>query len=163
VQCIVERLHDDARTLGRAVMVAIAVGAPLERKGGGTHGGVMVLVATVSAVIKSFKGTPKVWSGYWSSPAFRRRSSDIKGQMGCILMVTKGMMWWPIETHSSINGQQITNCVSIFGTIETLVQVIQHSHILLIHLFHSSLSHITSQYSIKLIRGRPTGGIKTVG
>jgi hypothetical protein len=73
---IVERLHNDARTLGRAVMVAIAVGAPLEHKGGGTHGGVMVLVATVDAVFKDFKGTPKAWSRYWPSPAFRCRSGD---------------------------------------------------------------------------------------
>jgi hypothetical protein len=45
-------------------MVAIAVGAPFEHEGGGTHGGVMVLVATVDTVFKGFKGTPKVRSGY---------------------------------------------------------------------------------------------------
>ena len=74
---IVECLRDDARTLDRAVMVAIAVSAPLKCKGGGTYGRVVVLVATVGAIIKSFKGTPKAWSGYWSSPAFRYGSGDI--------------------------------------------------------------------------------------
>jgi hypothetical protein len=77
VQHIVKHLHNDARTLGRAVMVAVAVSAPFECKGGGAHGGVMVFVATVDTVIESFKGTPKVWSGYWPSPTFRCGSSDI--------------------------------------------------------------------------------------
>jgi len=75
---IVECLHNDARTLDRAVMVAVAVGAPLKHKGGGTHGGVVVFVATMDAVFKDFKGTPKVWSRYWPSPAFRCRSSDTR-------------------------------------------------------------------------------------
>ena len=57
-------------------MVAVAVDAPLECKGGGAHGGVVVLVATVGAVVESFKGTSKTWSRYWSSPTFRRRSGD---------------------------------------------------------------------------------------
>jgi len=57
-------------------MVAVAVDAPLECKGGGAHGGVVVLVATVGAVVESFKGTSKTWSRYWSSPAFRCRSGD---------------------------------------------------------------------------------------
>jgi len=74
---IVECLCDDARTLGRAMTVAIAVGAPFEHKGGRTHGGVMVLVATVDAVFEDFKGTSKVWSRYWPSPAFRCGSGDI--------------------------------------------------------------------------------------
>ena len=74
---IVERLCDNARALGWAVMVAVAVSAPLECKGGGTHGRVMVFVATVNAVIKDFKGAPKAWSRYWPSPAaFRCGSSD---------------------------------------------------------------------------------------
>jgi hypothetical protein len=34
---IVECLHDDSRALCRAVMVAIAVSAPLKHKGGGAH------------------------------------------------------------------------------------------------------------------------------
>ena len=75
---IVEHLCDDARTLGRAVMIAIAVSAPFKRKGGGAHGGVVVFVATMDAVFKDFKGTPKVWSRYWPSPAFRCRSSDTR-------------------------------------------------------------------------------------
>ena len=58
-------------TLGRAVTVAIAVGAPLEHKGGGTHGGVVVLVTTVDTVFKGFKGAPKARSGYWRSPTLR--------------------------------------------------------------------------------------------
>jgi len=74
---IVKCLCDDARALCRAVMVAIAVRAPFEHKGGGAHGGGMVLVATVDTVFKDFKGTPKVWSRYWPSLAFRRRSGDI--------------------------------------------------------------------------------------
>jgi hypothetical protein len=78
VWCIVECLRNDARTLGRAVTVAVAVGAPLKHKGGGTHGGVVVFVATMDAVFKDFKGTPKVWSRYWPSPAFRCRSSDTR-------------------------------------------------------------------------------------
>jgi hypothetical protein len=73
---IVECLHDDARTLGRAITVAVAVDAPLECKGGGTHSGVVVLVATVDAIVKHFKGTPKVWSRYWPFLAFRCRSGD---------------------------------------------------------------------------------------
>jgi hypothetical protein len=73
---IVECLCDDARALGRAVMVAVAVGAPLEREGGGAHGGVVVFVTTVDAVFEDFKGTPKAWSRYWPSPAFRCRSGD---------------------------------------------------------------------------------------
>ena len=73
---IVEHLCDNARTLRRAVMVAVAVRAPLECKGGGAHGGVMVLVATVDTVFKDFKGAPKVWSGYWHSPTSRCESSD---------------------------------------------------------------------------------------
>jgi len=77
VQCILKHLCDDARTLGRAVTIAIAVSAPFECKGGGAHGGVMVLVATVGTVIESFKGTPKAWSGYWPSLAFRCRSGDM--------------------------------------------------------------------------------------
>ena len=56
---IVERLCDDARALCRAVTVAITVRAPFECKGGGAHGGVVVLVATVDTVFKDFKGTPK--------------------------------------------------------------------------------------------------------
>ena len=74
---IVECLCDDVRALCRAVMVAIAVRAPFEHKGGGAHGGVMVLVATVGTVVESFKGTPKAWSGYWPSLAFRCGSGDI--------------------------------------------------------------------------------------
>ena len=66
MRCIVECLCNNARTLGRAVMVAVAVGAPLKCKGGGTHGGVVVLVATVDAVIKDFQGIPKAWSRYLS-------------------------------------------------------------------------------------------------
>jgi hypothetical protein len=62
--CIVECLCNDTRALGRAVMVAIAISAPLKREGGGAHGGVMVLVAIVGAVVKDFEGTPKVWSRY---------------------------------------------------------------------------------------------------
>jgi hypothetical protein len=58
-------------------MVAIAVRAPFKHKGGGAHGGVVVLVAIVDTVFENFKGTPKVWSRYWSSPAFRRTSGDI--------------------------------------------------------------------------------------
>jgi hypothetical protein len=77
VRCIVECLSDDVRALRRAVMVAIAVRAPFEREGGGTHGGVMVFVTTVDTVFKGFKGTPKVWSGYWPSPTFRWESGDI--------------------------------------------------------------------------------------
>jgi len=77
VRRIVEHLCDDVRALRRAVMVAIAVRAPFERKGGGAHGGVVVLVAIVDTVFENFKGTPKAWSRYWSSPAFRRTSSDI--------------------------------------------------------------------------------------
>jgi hypothetical protein len=73
---IVERLCDATRTLHRAVMVAVAVCAPLECKGGGAHGGVVVLVATVDTVFKDFKGAPKVWSGYWHSPTSRCESSD---------------------------------------------------------------------------------------
>jgi hypothetical protein len=57
-------------------MVAIAVSAPFEHKGGGAHGGVMVFVATVGAIVKDFKGTPKVWSWYWPSPSFRCGFSD---------------------------------------------------------------------------------------
>ena len=59
---IVECLRDNARTLGRAVTVAVVVSAPLKRKDGGTHSRVVVFVATVGAVVESFKGTPKVWS-----------------------------------------------------------------------------------------------------
>ena len=44
--------------------VAIAVDAPLERKDGGAHGGVVVLVTTVGAVVESFKGTSKTWFRY---------------------------------------------------------------------------------------------------
>jgi hypothetical protein len=58
-------------------MVAAAVRAPFNYEGGGAHGGVMVFVATVDTVFKGFKGTFKAWSRYWSSPAFRRRSSNI--------------------------------------------------------------------------------------
>jgi hypothetical protein len=36
----------------------------------------MVLVAIVDAVIKDFKGTPKAWSRYRYSPAFRYESGD---------------------------------------------------------------------------------------
>ena len=75
-QCIVERLCDDVRALRRAVMVAAAVRAPLEREGGGAHGGVMVLVTTMDTVFKGFKETAKTWSRYWPSPAFGHRSSD---------------------------------------------------------------------------------------
>jgi len=60
VWCIVEHLYDDARTLGRAVAIAIAVSTPFECKGGGAHGRVVVFIATVGAVVKDFKGTPKV-------------------------------------------------------------------------------------------------------
>jgi hypothetical protein len=70
-------LCDDVRALHRAVMVAAAVRAPFECKGGGAHGGVMVLVTTVDTVFKGFKGAPKVQSRYWHSPAFQCRSSDI--------------------------------------------------------------------------------------
>jgi hypothetical protein len=76
-RCIVERLRDDARTLGRAVTVAIAVSAPFKRKGGGTHGGVVVLVTTVDTIFKGFKGVSETWSRYWPSPAFRCSSGDI--------------------------------------------------------------------------------------
>jgi hypothetical protein len=58
-------------------MVAIAVGTPLECKGGRAHGGVMIFVSAVDIVIKSFKGAPEVWSRYWYSPTFRCESSDI--------------------------------------------------------------------------------------
>jgi hypothetical protein len=75
---IVECLHDDARTLGRAVTIAIAVSAPLEREGGRTHGGVVVLVSTVDTVFKDFKGAPKAQSRYWHSPTFRCESGDTK-------------------------------------------------------------------------------------
>jgi hypothetical protein len=74
---IVECLRDDVRTLRRAVTVAAAVRASLKREGGGAHGGVVVLVTTVDAVFKGFKGAFKTWSWYWPSPAFRRRSGDI--------------------------------------------------------------------------------------
>jgi hypothetical protein len=57
-------------------MVAIAVSAPLECKGGGAHGRVMVLVAAVDTVFKDFKGTSKVQSRYWHFPTFRHESSD---------------------------------------------------------------------------------------
>ena len=57
-------------------MIAITVSAPLEHKGGGTHGEVMVLVATMGAVIKDLEGTSKAWSRYWPSPAFKHRFSD---------------------------------------------------------------------------------------
>jgi hypothetical protein len=57
-------------------MVAAAVRAPLEREGGGAHGGVMVLVTTMDTVFKGFKETSKTWSRYWPSPAFGHRSSD---------------------------------------------------------------------------------------
>ena len=73
---IVGHLRNDARTLNRAVMVAIAVSAPLEHKGGGAHGRVIVLVTTVDTVFKDFRGAPKVWSGYWHSLTFRCESSD---------------------------------------------------------------------------------------
>jgi hypothetical protein len=73
---IVEHLCNNARKLGRAVMVAVAVGAPLKHKGGGTHGGIMVLVTTVDAVFEDFKGTPKAWSRYRRSPTFSCRSGD---------------------------------------------------------------------------------------
>jgi hypothetical protein len=76
---IVEHLCDDVRALHRAVTVAIAVRAPFERKGGGAHGRVVVFIATVDTVFKDFKGTPKAWSRYWPSPAFRHRS----GNKGC--------------------------------------------------------------------------------
>ena len=66
-------------------MVAITVSAPLDCKGSGAHGGVVVLVATVGAVVKSFKGTPKAWSRYWPSLAFRHRSSDI-AFLACLLI-----------------------------------------------------------------------------
>jgi hypothetical protein len=59
MRCIVECLCDDARTLGRAVMVAIAVSAPFEHKGGGAHGGVMVFVTTVDAIVKVSRGLPR--------------------------------------------------------------------------------------------------------
>jgi hypothetical protein len=62
-------------------MVAIAVSAPFERKDSRTHGGVMVLVATVDTVFKDFKGTPKVWSGYWHSSTFRCESGDRRQQV----------------------------------------------------------------------------------
>jgi hypothetical protein len=58
------------------VTVAIAVSAPLERKGGGAHGGVVVLITTVDTVFKDFKGAPKAQSGYWHSPTFRCESGD---------------------------------------------------------------------------------------
>jgi hypothetical protein len=74
---IAECLCDDVRALRRAVTVAAAVRAPLECEGGGAHGGVMVLVATMDTVLKGFEGTSKTWSRYWPSPAFRRRSGDI--------------------------------------------------------------------------------------
>jgi hypothetical protein len=76
VQHIVECLYNDARMLGRAVMVAIAVGTPLERKGGRAHGGVVIFVSAVDAVIESFKRAPEVWFRYWYSPTFRCESGD---------------------------------------------------------------------------------------
>ena len=79
-QRIVEHLCDDVRALHRAVTVAIAVRAPFECKGGGAHGGVIVLVTTVDTVLKDFKGTPEAWSRYWPSPAFRHRSSDSRAR-----------------------------------------------------------------------------------
>jgi hypothetical protein len=85
VRHIVERLYDDARTLCRAVTVAVAVRAPLECKGGGAHGGVVVLVTTVDTVFKDFKGAPKAQSGYWHSPTFRCESSD--NVIICVLTV----------------------------------------------------------------------------
>jgi hypothetical protein len=51
-------------TLGRAVMVAIAVGTPLEHKDGGTHGRVMVFIAIMDVVFKGFERASKVWSRY---------------------------------------------------------------------------------------------------
>jgi hypothetical protein len=69
-------------------MVTIAVSAPLERKGGGAHGGVMVLITTVDTVFKDFKGAPKARSGYWHSPTFRCESGDT------LPMCTNG----PLET-----------------------------------------------------------------
>jgi hypothetical protein len=84
VRHIVECFHDDARALGRAVMIAVAVSAPLKHKGGRAHGRAMVLVTTVGAVVKSFKGAPKAWSRYWPSPAFRRESSDTEARYDCL-------------------------------------------------------------------------------
>jgi hypothetical protein len=77
VRRIVEHLCDDVRALRRAVTVATTVRAPLEREGGGAHGGVVVLIATMDTVFKGFKGVSKTWSRYWPSPAFRCRSGDI--------------------------------------------------------------------------------------
>jgi hypothetical protein len=77
VRRIVERLCDDVRALHRAVTVAATVGTPFECEGGGAHGGVVVLVATVDTVFKGFKGASKMWPWYWPSPALRRRSGDI--------------------------------------------------------------------------------------
>ena len=53
-----------------------AVRAPLECEGGGAHGGVVVLVATMGTVFKGFEGASKTWSRYRPSPAFRRGSGD---------------------------------------------------------------------------------------
>ena len=75
---IVICLSDDDRTLGGAVMVAIAIDTPLKCKGGRAYGGLVVFVTTVDAIFKSFKGTSKVWSRYWHSSAFRCESSDKK-------------------------------------------------------------------------------------
>ena len=57
-------MHDDDRALGRAVMVAIAIGAPFKSKGSGTHDRLMVSVTIVGAVVKDFEGVPKALSRY---------------------------------------------------------------------------------------------------
>jgi hypothetical protein len=75
-QHIVKHLHDDGGTLGRAVMVAIAIGAPFKHKGGEAHGGLIVFVTIVDVIFKGLEGTPKVWSRYQCSLAFRYESSD---------------------------------------------------------------------------------------
>jgi hypothetical protein len=91
-RCIVERLCDDVRALCRAVTVAAAVRAPLECEGGGAHGGVVVLVATVDAIFKGFKGTPKTRSRYWPSPAFRRRFGDKQWPIDYLVWVVQQIL-----------------------------------------------------------------------
>jgi hypothetical protein len=78
-------------------MVAIAVSAPFEHKGGGTHGGVVVLVATVDAIIERFKGTPKAWSRYWSSPAFKHGSGDNYGRHALSISLVACLEARPID------------------------------------------------------------------
>jgi hypothetical protein len=57
-------LHDDDRALGRAVMVAIAIGAPFKSKGSGTHDRLIVSITIEGAVVKDFKGVSKASSRY---------------------------------------------------------------------------------------------------